>query len=691
VPGFTYSQWTWVNPKPSPDWYIAMNFIDTARGFALGSYGTLIKTNDGGITWAEAIPHNIPKSYCTDMIFMDQNHGLITGAGGLILRTTDGGLSWTRISSGTANDLRSLDMINDSLGFITGNQGTLLKTRDSRISWKQMPMMTMTNFTDVCFLDSLNGFIVANKFLLKTADSGLIWDTILQSDTIWSFYKITAVTDSIIFVAGGHGTLFKSTDSGKNCNRIPTGTDKNLNTVCFVNPKVGYLAGANGTLLKTDDSGTNWIQVLTSFPFDFYGISFVNESTGFIYGANGAIFRTQNGGGTCTAFTFTTLSDLNSVAFPTELTGYACGSGGTVVMTSDGGRTWTTLTSGTAQKLNSIFMVNQNLGFAVGENGTIIKTTDGGKSWINLISPEGTTWYATYFQNELKGFLVGATSLIYRTTDGGISWISTPTGVNTVFRSVSFSGEAGFICGDHGVIMKTNDDGDSWSFVIVEELIEASLNRVFCLNPQYSFIIGNRISLNTNIMYFGKTLDQGQSWTIKTFDFFSFTFLINLFFTDDLTGYLTGTGFIWKTINGGISWIDQTPAILSSGPSSVIFTNDQTGIAVGNMGQILMTMNGGGLGTPEPPNNKIQLMEQNFPNPFNKSTVIRWYLKERSKVELKVFGYMGDEIATLIDSDLTEGVHSVMFTPVNLSSGVYFYQLRVNRTIETRKLVYINE
>lgn len=69
-------------------------------------------------------------------------------------------------------------------------------------------------------------------------------------------------------------------------------------------------------------------------------------------------------------------------------------------------------------------------------------------------------------------------------------------------------------------------------------------------------------------------------------------------------------------------------------------------------------------------------LKQNFPNPFNPSTVINWQLAVPSKVTLKIFNSLGEEIETLVDQYLESGDHSVSFNSNSkLSSGVYFYRI----------------
>jgi hypothetical protein len=68
-------------------------------------------------------------------------------------------------------------------------------------------------------------------------------------------------------------------------------------------------------------------------------------------------------------------------------------------------------------------------------------------------------------------------------------------------------------------------------------------------------------------------------------------------------------------------------------------------------------------------------LAQNYPNPFNPATKIAFNLSADSKVNLSVFDVLGQEVATIINSDLAAGVHQVDFNASGLNSGVYFYKI----------------
>jgi len=79
-------------------------------------------------------------------------------------------------------------------------------------------------------------------------------------------------------------------------------------------------------------------------------------------------------------------------------------------------------------------------------------------------------------------------------------------------------------------------------------------------------------------------------------------------------------------------------------------------------------------------------LDQNFPNPFSLSTIIRYTLPRSSSVAIKLFDLQGREIITLIDAKLPQGEHTVRFNANGISAGVYMYRLESNGVVISRKL-----
>ena len=88
-------------------------------------------------------------------------------------------------------------------------------------------------------------------------------------------------------------------------------------------------------------------------------------------------------------------------------------------------------------------------------------------------------------------------------------------------------------------------------------------------------------------------------------------------------------------------------------------------------------------------------LSQNYPNPFNPSTTIRYALPTESKVTIKIYNMLGQEVRTLINDVVSSGYHEVVFNAANLSSGVYLYNIKAISTLgskeysNTKKLILL--
>ncbi len=82
-------------------------------------------------------------------------------------------------------------------------------------------------------------------------------------------------------------------------------------------------------------------------------------------------------------------------------------------------------------------------------------------------------------------------------------------------------------------------------------------------------------------------------------------------------------------------------------------------------------------------------LDQNFPNPFNPSTTIRYALPAKSYVTLSVFNTLGQQMATLVNDTQEAGYHEVRFDGGNLASGVYLYRLKAGDFLQTRKMLLL--
>ena len=113
---------------------------------------------------------------------------------------------------------------------------------------------------------------------------------------------------------------------------------------------------------------------------------------------------------------------------------------------------------------------------------------------------------------------------------------------------------------------------------------------------------------------------------------------------------------------------------------------------VGSNGTILHTTNGGVTFVEEQQIADLPTtysLSNNFPNPFNPSTKIKYSIPQASNVLIKVFDVLGNEIETLVNKEKQIGTYEIIWNAINLPSGVYFYQLQAGEFISTKKMILL--
>jgi hypothetical protein len=78
---------------------------------------------------------------------------------------------------------------------------------------------------------------------------------------------------------------------------------------------------------------------------------------------------------------------------------------------------------------------------------------------------------------------------------------------------------------------------------------------------------------------------------------------------------------------------------------------------------------------------------ENYPNPFNPSTTIRYSIPEASFTTLRIYDALGNEVSALVNETKPAGTYEVEFNALNLSSGIYYYTLQSGSLTSTKKMI----
>ncbi|MBL7105953.1 MAG: T9SS type A sorting domain-containing protein [Bacteroidales bacterium] len=124
----------------------------------------------------------------------------------------------------------------------------------------------------------------------------------------------------------------------------------------------------------------------------------------------------------------------------------------------------------------------------------------------------------------------------------------------------------------------------------------------------------------------------------------------------------------------------DTNATLTFGDSSVFCP----GIVLRGGGLIIISVQNTSSEIPE-----SFALYQNFPNPFNPTTKIKFDILKTSDVKLIIYNSLGKEIGKLVNEKLQPGTYNVDFKGNNHPSGVYFYKLITDEFIDVKKMVLV--
>ena len=401
-------------------------------------------------------------------------------------------------------------------------------------------------------------------------------------------------------------------------------------------------------IFTTLEADAGWFQQNSGTSANLRSVIFNhgNENIAWACGENGTILYTSNGGINWVQQNSGTTADLYSIVFMEISEGpvYACGENGIILRTSNNGSNWNVIPSIVSVTLRDISDFNF---VAVGDSGVILKSSNQGLNWYSLASPTTKNLYAVCAS--FSNYIAGQDGTILNGIGSGTIWSLGVSGVTNDLYGVPLFGSRDITVGEDGLILRSTNNGTNW-------YTQNSFTQRSIRSTEYSVNNTSRI-------------------------------------------YCTGdSGLILKTTDSGIHWGFQNSGTDRDLYSVFFYLDDNTGYAVGNNGTILKTTDGGGIITSvsgHSQNENISsgfILDQNFPNPFNPETVIRYSLIEDSFVSLKVYDVRGIEIATIVNRKQNRGVYNCQLSTVNysLSSGIYFYSLFANgKIVETKSMLFL--
>lgn len=266
---------------------------------------------------------------------------------------------------------------------------------------------------------------------------------------------------------------------------IKLDSDKNLNSIVFLNDYKGFIAGDSGLVMQSLDGGITWDKITSQYLNSFNSIC-SNDNKLYVVGSTGFIGMLSNDSKQIKLINSNTSETLFKIYFKNTNTGFIVGSNGLILKTYDGGFTWQKIISNVSENLFSISFADSKNGIIVGWNGTILKTIDSGESWQKQNFNFKSYLKDILFVNEFLGIIVGGEGKIFRTENGGGSWDEIDIGSSSGLYKVIFDNNAeGIVLSNRGEIFFSYDAGKTW--------IKKSLGQPVMLNDIEQLNSGNFI------------------------------------------------------------------------------------------------------------------------------------------------------------------------------------------------------
>lgn len=598
-------------------------------GWSVGERGTLLKTNDSGVSW-ESIPLNRPESILTSVHFINKLEGWIGGKNGLLLRTTDGGGSWQDLKSPIAGSVQKLKFFDSKSGYILAGKH-FFKTTDGGSTWINMVIPVDAEIIDFAFPDADYGWVSTKTQIFRTENGGKEWILYRAADTCdaYKIQKIFALSRTLfwaVYTGCDQTTLMFRTRGGVDkldfsriaCISITPGYCRlKISDLVFVSESIGYATGIvyarenpthgylNSAVYRTYDGGQNWHRAYIAPAEEVLSsIAFSSPTKGMIVGYGGQLLNISTETGVSSPYPAKSFLPLNSVAGNKDFV-MAVGGKREVrdnnplsdcqavqVHTYPTWPAWLKYESA-GRTYSQIRFKSEWLGWRVGY-GTLENYTYAERDFSDLLrdlkpTEKNFIIERAYFQTKTTGWYLArsadslnSTASLYRFS--GSTRTSYPivytdgneAGASSMLDLQFVNDQAGFITTSNGKLIKTINGGESWTVLTVKA--NNSFRRCFFLNENLGYLVGQ----NGNIL---KTTDGGNSWIAQISGVT--TSLNGLWFTNKLIGYAVGdNGVVLKTSDGGQRWVRQ-PTQTHNNLNDVSFTGNNVGMIAGENGTLL--------------------------------------------------------------------------------------------------------
>jgi photosystem II stability/assembly factor-like uncharacterized protein len=254
---------------------------------AVGAYGAIFLTRDGGKTWESRDSGTKVALFSVD--FADAQRGWVVGKSGEIRATTDGGKTWTRQKSpiDAGKSLFRVRAVDAKTVWAVGDWGAIAVTTDGGATWQDRSLPTQR--------------IIAGD--RPDRQENIVLEDVVLYDIVWPDAQHG-------YIAGEFATVLATSDGGATWMQRTLPTEKTIFGMTFPSAKEGWAVGIDGLVLRTTDGGVEWTvqhgnpkpATIDELAFNdalknpgMYAVDVVGK-TGVVVGDTGTILVSTDGG-----------------------------------------------------------------------------------------------------------------------------------------------------------------------------------------------------------------------------------------------------------------------------------------------------------------------------------------------------------------------------------------------------------
>jgi photosystem II stability/assembly factor-like uncharacterized protein len=506
-----YSGWYSGNPLLGPN-----RLADLACAgetcYASGDRGVVLKSTNGGVTWAGIVTGltvNVPR---IKLISGDANR-LVIGGGCAVRRSDDGGETFSRLPFAPSDtscpfSVAALSFPSSNVGYLVLGDGNVVSTAD-----------------------------LGRTFSRKTAIPG--------GATGAAPPDLLCTTETTCFAATSAGTIQRTTDGGGSWTQVGAVANLSLRGLEAVGSTL-YAVGNGLAVLKSTDGGATWVRKLVAGtpPGNMTSIRCANASTCLIATeAGNQVIRTDDGGDTFTSIAPST-DPIHAVEFASATRALAVGSSGSAAVSDDAGKNWRAVGSRIAGVLSVLHAGSGTVAYAGGVNGVLAQTTDAGQTWSNVSTPTTVPIRGIAAPTAERVFVLATDGTVQRSDNGGRSYKLLSTGTTaSPLGIVAVDANVVLLAGPIGV-RRSTDGGETFHASTARAVRQAGLGAFDRAGAALVVYGGKAIGVSTDGGASWRAIKGPKKQAIREVDFVS-----------PQTGFLLDLrGRLWKTTNAGRKW-----------------------------------------------------------------------------------------------------------------------------------------